>query len=564
MAFLFSSSITFHSLMALKFRLFYACSVAHPGFIIAIVFAVNFNTSSNQISSICSRAFYQITNTCLSCTYLAEISFSLLKKTGISDLKVYRSSNFCDRIECPFTLGLESMDNYTSASTWCILCFAAVILVLDPCGAPFNNLTRTTIMPDFHISGESGHEPTRSYYRWLIKKSNFWLGIPAEKFAQKMRYGDSAEELKRDFRTTTGMTNNPFYTTHYMGRSGMAAFYSNPRIDLQDCKKTHGVSVKVEEIEGLIRVYKDGHIERPLIIPNVPCTLKAETGVAADDVVIDKFTNLWARIYIPSSPGKLPFLVYHHGGGFCVGSAAWSCYHEFLAHLASKAGCMIMSINYRLAPENRLPAAYDDGINALKWVKQQALNGPLKHKWWLSRCDFSRLFLAGDSAGANIAYNVAAWVGSKNHPESILKPLYLKGIILIQPFFGGEARTSSEKNTILPANSALTLPTSDTFWRLSLPLGANRNHPYCNPLANGATNLHNLQLPATMVCISEMDILKDRNLEFCTALVSAGKRVETVLHKGVGHAFQVLHNSQVSQTRTQEMISQIKSFIINK
>ncbi|XP_011011184.1 PREDICTED: probable carboxylesterase 17 [Populus euphratica] len=344
-----------------------------------------------------------------------------------------------------------------------------------------------------------------------------------------------------------------------MRRKQMAAISFDPRINRQTSKNSH--EVIIEEIEGLIRVYKDGHIERPPIIPSVPCNVATVNDVSAKDIFINKFTNLWARIYVSNRSGTLPLLVYFHGGGFCVGSAAWSSYHEFLANLASKASCIILSINYRLAPENRLPSAYDDGIDAFSWVKQQVLNGSPEHNWWLSRCNFSSVFLSGDSAGANIAYNVATRLESRYNPESMTKPLCLKGIILIQPFFGGEARTFSEKNMTQPANSALTLSASDTYWRLSLPLGSNRDHPYCNPLANGASKLRDLRLPAIMVGISELDILKDRNSEFCSALTRAGKRVEKVTYKGVGHAFQILHNYHLSHTRVQEMASHIKTFI---
>ncbi|KAJ7975728.1 Alpha/beta hydrolase fold [Quillaja saponaria] len=319
----------------------------------------------------------------------------------------------------------------------------------------------------------------------------------------------------------------------------------------------HGVII--EEIEGLLRVYKDGNVERPSIMPNVSCTTVLERGVTAKDAIINKDTNLWGRIYSPSCSGKLPLLVYFHGGGFCVGSAAWSCYHEFLANLASKANCVIISINYHLSPESRLPAAYDDGFNTLMWLKQEAQNGSSGQKWWLRHCNLSCLFLAGDSAGANIAYNVATRLGSSS--SSLINPLSLKGAILIQPFFGGETRTISEKNSNQPANSALTLSASDTYWRLSLPPGATRDHAYCNPLACGMGKLCNLRLPSIMVCVSEMDILKDGNLEFCAMLSKAGKSVETVMYKGVGHAFQVLHNSQLSQPRTQEMMSHIRAFL---
>ncbi|XP_057488075.1 probable carboxylesterase 17 [Actinidia eriantha] len=343
----------------------------------------------------------------------------------------------------------------------------------------------------------------------------------------------------------------------------MASISLDPRLNLQTGKTHHQNSALVEEIEGIIRVYKDGSVERHLILPNVSCAVNSELSVTSKDVVIDKFTSLWARLYVPSHQyGKLPLLVYFHGGGFCVGSTSWSCYHNFLSNLASIAGCVIVSVNYRLAPENRLPAAYEDGFKAVMWVKQQALNGSDEEKWWVNRCSFSSVFLAGDSAGANIAHNVATRLGSNGTSDpSILKPLCLKGTILIQPFFGGETRTESERQAVQPPGSALTLPSSDTYWQLSLPVGANRDHHWCNPLAKGSTKVGDCGLPPMMVCISEMDILKDRNLEFCAAMASAGKRVEKVIYRGVGHAFQILHKSHLSQLRTHEMMSHLKAFI---
>ncbi|CAL5325993.1 hypothetical protein CsSME_00005363 [Camellia sinensis var. sinensis] len=335
----------------------------------------------------------------------------------------------------------------------------------------------------------------------------------------------------------------------------MAIISLENRLNIQPSKTHHQHGVVVEEIEGIIGVYKNGYVERPPIIPDVPCeAVNPELNVRIKDVVIDKHTNLWARLYIPSQNGNsLPLLIYFHGGGFCVGSASWSCYHDFLANLASKASCVIMSVNYRLAPENRLPAAYEDGFKAVMWMNQQLLN---RSDHELSRCSLSSMFLAGDSAGANIAHNVALRLASYfGTTESC------KGTILIQPFFGGEARTESERSSVQPANSALTLSACDTYWRLSLPVGANRDHVWCNPLAKGGTKLSDSGGPMVMVCISEMDILKDRNLELCAAMASAGKRVEKVVYKGVGHAFQVLHNSHLSQLRTHEMMSHLKAFI---
>uniref|UniRef100_A0A803LKM9 Alpha/beta hydrolase fold-3 domain-containing protein n=2 Tax=Chenopodium quinoa TaxID=63459 RepID=A0A803LKM9_CHEQI len=340
----------------------------------------------------------------------------------------------------------------------------------------------------------------------------------------------------------------------------MAALSLDPRLSL-NARKHHHHGALVEEIEGLIRVCKDGHVERPPIIPNVPCNIPSELRVTSRDIVMDRSTNLWARVYVPQGQRNLPLLVYFHGGGFCVGSAAWMCYHDFISNLASKAGCVVMSVNYRLAPENRLPAAYEDGYNTVMWVKEQATNGSREHSWWLSCCNILGFFLAGDSAGANIAHNVALRFGaSRSARSTLLRPLSHRGTILIQPFFGGEARTASEKAP-QPYGSALTLSAADTYWRLSLPMGSTREHPWCNPLAKGAAKLNSIELPATMVCVSDMDILMDRNKEFCSTMANAGKKVNMMVYKGVGHAFQILHSSSLSKARTQEMIGHLKAFI---
>ncbi|KAF5745280.1 carboxylesterase 6 [Tripterygium wilfordii] len=325
----------------------------------------------------------------------------------------------------------------------------------------------------------------------------------------------------------------------------------SPRVQIGRDQHQHGPVI--EEIEGLIKVYKDGHVERPQIIPCVTTALPPKLNVTSGDVLLDIFTNTWSRFYVPTSfqPNKLPLMVYFHGGGFCIGSAAWSCYHDFLARLSAKAGCVIMSVDYRLAPENPLPTAYEDGIKALMWLKQQILCR--SGEWWSRQCDLSRVFVAGDSAGANIAHNVVTRLGSC---ES--RALNLKGTILIQPFFGGETRTQSEKCSAQSTRSALSLGASDTYWRLALPRGSNRDHPWCNPMV---TKLEELKVLPTMVCISEMDILKDRNLELYGAWRRAGKKVECVVYKGVGHAFQILNKSQLSQIRSQEMMSHIKTFV---
>ncbi|OAY66789.1 putative carboxylesterase 17 [Ananas comosus] len=217
---------------------------------------------------------------------------------------------------------------------------------------------------------------------------------------------------------------------------------SNPRVGFQTQGKGHGHVV--EEIEGLIRLYKDGRVDRLPAVADVPCTWALGPDLMSWDSALDNSTTgVWARIYAPKLPGKLPLL------------------------LATTAGCVIVSVNYRLAPEHRLPAAYQDGIAAMTWVRQQASGG-----WWRSHVDFDRAFLCGDSAGAAVAFNVAVQLGPSAG---------LRGLILIQPFFGGESRTAAERNSVQSAaRSALTLAASDAYWRMALPRGEPRA-PWCNP-----------------------------------------------------------------------------------
>ncbi|XP_074592483.1 putative carboxylesterase 17 [Curcuma longa] len=314
----------------------------------------------------------------------------------------------------------------------------------------------------------------------------------------------------------------------------------------------------VEEIHGLIRLYQDGHVERLPAVADVPCTWTPQPGVVSQDVSLAPSAALWARLHLPRAhplqiSSRLPLLVYFHGGGFCVGSPAWRCYHEFLARLAAHAACAVLSVSYRLAPEHRLPAAFQDGLSALRWVRQQAVASLREDSAgsWRARCDFGRVFLGGDSAGAAIAYRVAA-----AGPACCLT-----GVILIQPFFGGVERTWSEKNQQAPKASALNPPTSDCYWRMALPAGADRDHPWCNPLSKKAPPVDDQRLPPLLVCISDLDILRDRNLDLCKALRYSGESVEEKMYADVGHAFQVLHNYPMSQNRTIDMLTDIKAFI---
>ncbi|KAE9448489.1 hypothetical protein C3L33_19595, partial [Rhododendron williamsianum] len=148
-------------------------------------------------------------------------------------------------------------------------------------------------------------------------------------------------------------------------------------------------------------VHKDGRIER-LMVPSDYATpaVDPQTGVESKDVVISPETGIKARIFLPKIDGpdqtKLPLLVHFHGGAFCVGSSLDIVTTRFLTHLTSIANAVMISVDYRLAPEHPLPTAYNDSWSALQWIATH-LNGKGPELWLNEYVDYGRIFLTGSS-----------------------------------------------------------------------------------------------------------------------------------------------------------------------
>ncbi|TXG53407.1 hypothetical protein EZV62_022576 [Acer yangbiense] len=138
-----------------------------------------------------------------------------------------------------------------------------------------------------------------------------------------------------------------------------------------------------------------------------PLSKTPRKGVVSSDAVIEASRNLWFRLYTPDTTvnggGRLP-----------------------------RATRRVVSVNYRLAPEHQFPTQYEDGFDALKFLDDNVDKLPVN-------VDPKLCFLAGDSAGGNLAHHLAVKAG-----EYEFSRLKLMGLIAIQPFFGGEERTESE------------------------------------------------------------------------------------------------------------------------
>ncbi|KAL3834536.1 hypothetical protein ACJIZ3_009272 [Penstemon smallii] len=225
----------------------------------------------------------------------------------------------------------------------------------------------------------------------------------------------------------------------------------------------------------------DGSITRkPEFFPIVPPSYKPDPNlfsVLTKDFPINLEKKTSARLYLPETElncvptKKIPLIIYYHGGGFIQGRAASLVFQNFCFQIANKIPALIVSMDYRLAPEHRLPAAYDDGMEALHRIKTS------KDEWLTNYADLSKCFLMGSSAGGNIVYHVGLRAVMC---VDDLAPLKIQGLIFHHPFFGGTKRTLSEvrlsNDKILPPLAA------DVLWDLSLPVGVDRDHEYCNPM----------------------------------------------------------------------------------
>ncbi|KAI3912792.1 hypothetical protein MKW92_046206 [Papaver armeniacum] len=165
------------------------------------------------------------------------------------------------------------------------------------------------------------------------------------------------------------------------------------------------------------------------------------------DISLNPDLKTSIRIFRPPSElsvtTKLPTVIYFHGGGFILFSADSTVIHNFCQSIATHLPAIVLSVDYRLAPESRLPAAYDDAGDALKWVKDQAADTLNGEPWLKEYADFSRCFIMGCSAGGNIAYHA-----NLRAVEMDLEPLKINGLILHQPLFGSLERTESKLRLI--------------------------------------------------------------------------------------------------------------------
>ena len=223
-------------------------------------------------------------------------------------------------------------------------------------------------------------------------------------------------------------------------------------------------------------------------------------------------TQIPVRVYTPVGKGPFPVVLYFHGGGFVV--ATNDTYDASPRALAAGASAIVISVEYRKAPEHPFPAALEDAVAAYTWTIQNAasVNGIQ-----------AKVAVAGESAGGNLAANLAILA----HQLGVQAPVRQ---VLVYPLV--DSSTSYASDATYATAIPLGLPGLKYFGGLYVPAGVDPENPLVSPIKANLSGV----APATIIA-AEIDPLQSQGKQFATDLQNAGVAVNYQLYTGVTHEF---------------------------
>lgn len=231
-----------------------------------------------------------------------------------------------------------------------------------------------------------------------------------------------------------------------------------------------------------------------------------------DRVIAGSLGDIPVRIYTPSGDGPFGVLMNFHGGGWVIGDLDTS--DAVCRELATLANVVVVSVDYRMAPEDPYPAAVFDAYDATTWVaaNMAALNGN------------GKIGLTGESAGGNLSAVVALKARDENGPQIAFQ-------CLLYPVVDCDfSRGSYAANG---TGYLLETQTMQWFWDTYCPDPAQRKEAFACPLL--AADLSNL--PPALVVTAEFDPLRDEGEAYAAALTAAGNQATAVRYDGMVHDF---------------------------
>jgi acetyl esterase len=260
----------------------------------------------------------------------------------------------------------------------------------------------------------------------------------------------------------------------------------------------------------------DAAVARQLIAANAPPPRPVPRPMAR----IENFTiagpaaPIPVRAYWPvSTPEPLATVAFFHGGGFVI--CDLDTHDDMCRAIAGETGALVVSVDYRLAPEHRYPAAAEDAYAATKWIAEHAesLGG-----------DAGRLVVAGDSAGGNLAAVAALMARDRGGPGIAFQ-------LLIYPVIDAAQDTASYQEN--SDGYFLTAAYMRWFWEQYLGPHGDPRSPYASPIR--CPDLSGL--PPAHIVTAECDPLRDEGEAYGRALEQAGVPATVVRYEGMFHGF---------------------------
>jgi acetyl esterase len=224
--------------------------------------------------------------------------------------------------------------------------------------------------------------------------------------------------------------------------------------------------------------------------------------------------NIPIRIYKPQKDGFFPVVVYYHGGGWAKGNIETDDY--ICRYIAKGSNSIVVSVGYRLAPENKFPVGLEDCYDALVWAGKNSgtFNG-----------DPSRIAVVGSSAGGNLATVVCLLAKERQGPRILKQVLIFPNTDLTDTSHGSYKRYEKGYN--------LERRQVETFNRYYVNNENEWTNPYVSPLL--AENVSGV--PPALIILAECDVLVDEGLKYAKKLKDAGVDVEYHVYKGMPHGF---------------------------
>ena len=223
--------------------------------------------------------------------------------------------------------------------------------------------------------------------------------------------------------------------------------------------------------------------------------------------------EITVRLYSPGGSGPRPVLVFYHGGGWVIGDL--DTHDGVCRSLTNAAGCVVASVDYRLAPEAKYPVAAEDSYAALQWIVANAAR--LKINPW-------RVAVGGDSAGGNLSAVVALMARDRGGPALVYQAL-------IYPVTNHSLDTPSYHENA--TGYVLTREAMRWFWRHYLARDEQGREPLASPLM--APSLAGL--PPALVITAACDPLRDEGEAYAARLRDAGVPVTLTRYDGMFHGF---------------------------